>query len=93
MKGFIFSIESMLAIVLIAISVTTLWSTVTEPNINDIINLKLQNSEVISLYFKENPNTTVYGNQKCTLLYYYDSIKTKELFSLQTSEKIICEGI
>lgn len=93
MKGFMFSIEALLAVGLIAVAVTALWTTVNEPQTNDLVNLKLQNSEVIHLYFNTQTTTPAnHDNQKCTLLYYYDSKTSKTYFEPKMSAKTICEG-
>lgn len=96
MKGFIFSTEASLTIVLLLLVASTLWITTPKEitNKNQLLDSRLTNTEMITLYF----NKTVeeqQGNfiQKCTELYYYDSNKSEEHQTPLISQKIICEGI
>lgn len=82
----------MFAIGIIAITITTIWATVGEAQIGEIINLKLQNSEVMHLYFDKTPSSANSPNQECTNLYYYDSMATERNYSFTVSMKNICEG-
>ncbi len=92
MKGFLFSIDSMISIGLILIAATTLWVTINETNNLDLLSPKLQNNEVIALYFNEPARVLDQNNQKCEILYYYDSKVTRQTFTQTLSQKNICEG-
>ena len=94
MKGFIFSIESMMAVGFLLLAATTLWVTVYENTDKDIIAQKLENTKIMTLYFnepaKENNQTNI--NQKCENLFYYNSFVTINTGTQTMSQKTICEG-
>jgi hypothetical protein len=95
MKGFMFSIDSLMTIGLILLAATTLWVTVYEKNNTELISPKLNNSEMMTLYFNEpaKENILTNQNQKCSDLYYYNSLTTKQPTPAQTMDKkTICEG-
>ncbi len=95
MKGFLFSIDSLISIGLILLAATTLWITISEKTNTQTISAELQNIEIMTLYFnqpaKENNLTT--QNQKCEELNYYDSNLTKKMGNQTMSKKNVCEGI
>lgn len=92
MKGFIFSIDSIISLSLILVAATTLWFTISEANSPDLISPKLQNNEIMSLYFNEPAIDIDQNNQKCHILYYYNSPVTKQTYIQTISQKNICEG-
>jgi len=90
-----FSIDSVISLVLILLAATTLWVTIYETTNTHPLSATLQNSEITTLYFNEPAKeaASIYQNQKCEELYYYDSNFSKH-FSIQTmNQKSICEGI
>lgn len=95
MKGFMFSIDSLISIGLILLAATTLWVTISEKTNTDTISADLQNLEIITLYFNEpaKENVITNQNQKCEELNYYDSNLAKTTGTQTMSKKNICEGI
>lgn len=94
MKGFIFSLDSLISIGLILLAATTLWATISETTITDNTSEKLYNSQITTLYFNENEKLSIQTNQiqKCEELSYYDSNITKTTLIPTISQKTICEG-
>jgi len=95
MKGFLFSIDSLISIGLIILAATTLWVTISEKTNTQTISAGVQNLEIMTLYFNEPAieNVTTNQNQKCEELNYYDSNLTKSTGTQTISKKTICEGI
>jgi len=92
MKGFMFSIDSIISLGLILIAATTLWTTINETNTTELIAPNLENTEINTLYFNEPSKELDLNNQKCQILYSYDSITTKINLIQTINQKIICEG-
>lgn len=93
MKGFLFSTEATIAIILIALMATTLWGTTPNNNNQNPINTRTLNLEAMSVYFNENIENedNQVKNQTCSKIIYYDSVESEDRVKIIMKTKIVCE--